>query len=143
VLSFVLTSTSAPMVALRALELLPLSHQMTPATPSSSSMATIGKAACSRSARIALQVPDLDSVAGVALVVVVEALLEALGPAAVVLEAAVASVVALVAAVASVAGMEVPLEVVSMLEPLLLLPTPLQILPLPAQKEARSFMSAT
>ena len=68
--SFVLTSTSDPMAALKVLVLLPSSLQKMLATPSSSLMATIGRVVSWRFARIALLALDLASVAVEALAVV-------------------------------------------------------------------------
>ena len=138
--SFVLTSTSDPMAALKVLVLLPSSLQKMLATPSSSLMATIGRVVSWRFARIALLALDLASVAVEALAVV-EASEEASGHA-VALAAAVASVAVLAAAVALVEDM-VAREVVMMLALLLLLLIPLQIMPRLEPREVRLFMSAT
>lgn len=138
--SFVLTSTSDPMAALKVLVLLPSSLQKMLATPSSSLMATIGRVVSWRSARIALLALDLASVAVEALAVV-EASEEASGHA-VALAAAVASVAVLAAAVALVEDM-VAREVVMMLALQLLLLIPLQIMPRLEPREVRLFMSAT
>ena len=138
--SFVLTSTSDPMVALKVLVLLPSSLQKMLATPSSSLMATIGRVVSWRFARIALLALDLASVAVEALAVV-EASEEASGHA-VALAAAVASVAVLAAAVALVEDM-VAREVVMMLALQLLLLIPLQIMPRLEPREVRLFMSAT
>ena len=128
--SFVLTSTSDPMVALKVLVLLPSSLQKMLATPSSSLMATIGRAVYWRSARIALLALGLVSVAVEALAVV-EASEEASG-----------HVVALAAAVALVEDMAAR-EVVMMLALQLLLLIPLQTMPRLEPREVRLFMSAT
>lgn len=138
--SFVLTSTSDPMAALKVLVLLPSSLQKMLATPSSSLMATIGRVVSWRFARIALLALDLASVAVEALAVV-EASEEASGHA-VALAAAVASVAVLAAAVALVEDM-VAREVVMMLALQLLLLIPLQIMPRLEPREVRLFMSAT
>ena len=142
--SFVLTSTSDPMAALKVLVLLPSSLQKMLATPSSSLMATIGRVVSWRFARIALLALDLASVAVEALAVVEaseEASEEASGHA-VALAAAVASVAVLAAAVALVEDM-VAREVVMMLALQLLLLIPLQIMPRLEPREVRLFMSAT
>ena len=139
-LSFAQTSTLDPMVAPKALVLLPSSLQKMPAMPSSSLMAMIGRAVHSRSARIALQALDLASVAVVALAVVAAASGEASGHVAD-LQVVVASVADLAAVVASAEDMAAQ-EVVMMLSLQLLHPTPSQIMPPLERREARPFMSA-
>jgi hypothetical protein len=141
-LSSVPTSMLDLTVALRALELLLSNPQMMPATPSSSSMVTTGKAACLKSAKTALRVLDQAS-AAVEASVVVEAS-EAASEVAADLAAVEASEEAASAAVvALVADMVEVLVVDMMLAPLLLLPTRSPTSRHLERREARPFMFAT
>jgi hypothetical protein len=141
-LSFAQTSTLDPMVAPRALALLPLSLQTMPATLSNSSTGTIGRAVRLRSVRIASQVRAPDSVVVADLVHAV-ALEEASEPVAGDLELAAASEEASLAAVASEAGMEALPAVVLMLQSLLLLRTLSQTLLLLGRREVKPSTCAT
>jgi sialic acid synthase SpsE len=137
--SFALMFTLDLMVVLKALALSPSNLLMMLVTPFSSSTATTGRAVLLKCVKIASLALDLGSVG------VVSALTEALAEGSVLMVAlavAVCSMVVLeeVMVVSEVATAE---QVLLMEASSLLLPIPLQTMPLPVLREARPFTFAT